>query len=276
MNSTNGTVSCAVGCWLVAVLGGILAAILLGLLGSWTFLQAVFAGLVITVIAGALLSWLLCKPLPALTAQGDTPAAGSGAGSTAATAPSEAVTAPPPSAAPAKSAAASASTAATTSDDDAAKAKAKAAADAKAKADAAAKAKADAKAKVDAKAKADAAAAEETAKSEAAAKAAPAPAAAEGDGTKPETLTAAREGGPDDLKQIKGVGPKLEGVLHSMGFYHFDQIAAWGPDEIAWADQNLVGCKGRVSRDDWVPQAKTLAAGGTTEFSKKVKKGGVY
>ncbi|MGJ8622263.1 MAG: NADH:ubiquinone oxidoreductase [Yoonia sp.] len=104
---------------------------------------------------------------------------------------------------------------------------------------------------------------------------APAPAAA-GDGDKPEFLSAAREGGPDDLKQIKGVGPKLEKTLHGMGIYHFDQIAGWGPKEQAWIDDNLEGFKGRATRDDWVGQAKTLAAGGTTEFAKKVDKGGVY
>ena len=95
-------------------------------------------------------------------------------------------------------------------------------------------------------------------------------------GEKPATLDAAREGGPDDLKLIKGVGPKLEGMLHSMGFYHFDQIAAWTPQEIAWADQNLVGFKGRVSRDNWVDQARHLAEGGETEFSKRAKKDGMY
>lgn len=96
------------------------------------------------------------------------------------------------------------------------------------------------------------------------------------EGTKPATLSAARDGGPDDLKQIKGVGPKMESMLHGMGFYHFDQIAAWTGQEVAWVDANLEGFKGRVSRDDWVAQAQTLAAGGTTEFSKKVKKGDVY
>lgn len=95
-------------------------------------------------------------------------------------------------------------------------------------------------------------------------------------GTKPSTLDAAREGGPDDLKKIKGVGPKLEGLLHSMGFYHFDQVAAWTADEVAWVDENLEGFKGRVSRDEWVSQAKLLAEGGETEFSKKVGDGDVY
>ena len=95
-------------------------------------------------------------------------------------------------------------------------------------------------------------------------------------GTKPAMLAAAREGGPDDLKKIKGVGPKLEAMLHGMGFYHFDQIANWTAAEVAWVDENLEGFKGRVSRDGWVAQAKVLAAGGETEFSQRVEEGDVY
>jgi len=79
---------------------------------------------------------------------------------------------------------------------------------------------------------------------------------------RPAALTAARDGGPDDLKRIKGVGPKLETLLHSLGFFHFDQIAAWQADELAWVDDNLEGFKGRATRDEWVAQAKVLAAGG--------------
>jgi predicted flap endonuclease-1-like 5' DNA nuclease len=96
------------------------------------------------------------------------------------------------------------------------------------------------------------------------------------EGTKPATLDAPRDAGADDLKQIKGIGPKLEQLCHALGFYHFDQIAAWSADEIAWVDANLQGFKGRVSRDNWVAQAKTLAAGGTTEFAARVKDGKVY
>jgi NADH-quinone oxidoreductase subunit E len=94
--------------------------------------------------------------------------------------------------------------------------------------------------------------------------------------TKPETLTAARDGGADDLKQIKGIGPKLESVCNALGVYHFDQIAKWTAAEVAWMDDNLEGFKGRVSRDNWVEQAKTLASGDETEFSSRVKKGDVY
>jgi NADH-quinone oxidoreductase subunit E len=76
---------------------------------------------------------------------------------------------------------------------------------------------------------------------------------------KPKALKAARAGGPDDLKIIKGIGPKLELMCHRLGFYHFDQIAAWTAAEIAWVDENLEGFKGRVTRDAWVAQAKVLA-----------------
>ncbi len=88
-----------------------------------------------------------------------------------------------------------------------------------------------------------------------------APAAPADAGQKPQGLTEARGGQPDDLKRIKGVGPKLEKLLHSMGYFHFDQIAAWTDTEIAWVDDNLEGFKGRVSRDNWVSQAKDFAEG---------------
>ena len=93
---------------------------------------------------------------------------------------------------------------------------------------------------------------------------------------RPAALEGPREGGADDLKRIKGVGPKLEALLHSLGFFHFAQIAAWTPAEIAWVDSNLEDFSGRATRDDWVGQAKTLATGGETEFSRRVDKGDVY
>lgn len=96
------------------------------------------------------------------------------------------------------------------------------------------------------------------------------------EGVKPQTLSEARGGVADDLKQIKGIGPKLEKLCNSLGFYHFDQIAGWTPEEEAWVDANLEGFKGRVSRDEWISQAKVLAAGGETEFSKRVEGGDVY
>lgn len=91
----------------------------------------------------------------------------------------------------------------------------------------------------------------------------------------PPTLSGPRGGEADDLKKIKGVGPKLEGTLNELGFYHFDQIAAWTASEIAWVD-NRLKFKGRIERDGWIEQARLLDGGGETDFSKKVDKGDVY
>jgi large subunit ribosomal protein L21 len=87
--------------------------------------------------------------------------------------------------------------------------------------------------------------------------AAEAPAA---EGVKPANLlTEARGGQADDLKKISGVGPKLEGLLHENGVFHFDQIAAWTANEIAYMDDKL-SFKGRIERDNWIEQAAGFAA----------------
>ena len=76
---------------------------------------------------------------------------------------------------------------------------------------------------------------------------------------RPTTLAKARDGGPDKLTKIKGIGPKLQELLFSMGFFHFNQIASWDKSQVAWVDENLDGFKGRASRDDWVAQAFSLS-----------------
>jgi len=89
--------------------------------------------------------------------------------------------------------------------------------------------------------------------------AAPVAAASPTTASKPQGLTAARGGKADDLKEINGVGPKMEKMLNGLGYFHFDQIADWTKAEVAWVDDNLEGFKGRVTRDNWQPQAKALA-----------------
>ena len=74
---------------------------------------------------------------------------------------------------------------------------------------------------------------------------------------RPKTLSAPRTGGKDDLKLIRGVGPKIEQKLNELGIYHFDQIAAWDSDASDWVDDYL-SFKGRIRRDNWVAQAKDL------------------
>ncbi|MCB1382941.1 MAG: NADH-quinone oxidoreductase subunit E [Notoacmeibacter sp.] len=70
---------------------------------------------------------------------------------------------------------------------------------------------------------------------------------------------------PDDLKMISGVGPKIEGILHSLGIYTFAQVASWKKAEREWVDGYL-RFKGRIDREDWVAQAKALAKGGRDEY----------
>ncbi|MGR3650206.1 MAG: NADH-quinone oxidoreductase subunit E [Shimia sp.] len=82
--------------------------------------------------------------------------------------------------------------------------------------------------------------------------------------------TAAKAGKADDLKLLKGVGPALEKKLHANGVKTFAQIAAWGEEDITDMDDKL-SFKGRIERDNWVQQAKLLAEGGDTEFSKRAK-----
>lgn len=78
----------------------------------------------------------------------------------------------------------------------------------------------------------------------------------------PPRLSAPRGGTADDLKQISGVGPKTEASLHEMGYYHFDQIAAWTPEQAAQVDEALPATSGRAVRDNWVAQAQKLATDG--------------
>ncbi len=89
------------------------------------------------------------------------------------------------------------------------------------------------------------------------------------DPDRPTGLSAPRDGLPDDLTKIKGVGKKLEKLCNDLGVWHYDQIAGWTEEEIAWVDENLEGFKGRVTRDGWVEQAKALARNETPAFVRR-------
>ena len=78
---------------------------------------------------------------------------------------------------------------------------------------------------------------------------------------KPELLSEPRGGTADDLSLIWGVADKMAEKLHAMGVWHFDQIANWTPENVAWFEGQLDGFKGRVTRDKWIEQAQKLAAG---------------
>lgn len=95
------------------------------------------------------------------------------------------------------------------------------------------------------------------------------PAAAASEPAADRPAIAAAVGAPDDLSLIKGVGPKLNALLVSLGVTRFDQIAAWGVADIAEVDRFLGNFQGRIVRDSWVQQAGLLARGDHDAFAAK-------
>lgn len=90
------------------------------------------------------------------------------------------------------------------------------------------------------------------------------------------TLTAigvpAAAGEPDNLRQIKGIGPKVNILLGELGISRFDQIAAWSDEDVAKVDAHLGTFKGRIVRDNWVEQAGYLASGDIAGFEARFGK----
>jgi NADH-quinone oxidoreductase subunit E len=77
----------------------------------------------------------------------------------------------------------------------------------------------------------------------------------------PPLLEKPRDGKGDDLTLIWGVAEKMAEKLNAVGVWHFDQIAKWTPQDVAWFEGRLDGFKGRVARDKWIEQAEKLASG---------------
>ena len=74
---------------------------------------------------------------------------------------------------------------------------------------------------------------------------------------------------PDNLELLKGVGPKLNTLLKSLGVTSFEQVANWSAADVRETDALLGTFAGRISRDNWVDQAKLLVAGDVKGFEKK-------
>ena len=91
---------------------------------------------------------------------------------------------------------------------------------------------------------------------------------------RPKGISAARGGKADNLQRISGVGPKNEKILHGLGFFHFDQIAAWTSSQVNWVDDHL-RFNGRIKREEWIRQSRLLAEGKEAEFTKLYGTGGL-
>lgn len=76
----------------------------------------------------------------------------------------------------------------------------------------------------------------------------------------------------DDLRRIKGLGPKLVTTLHALGVTRFAQIAAWTEEDLDALDAQLGAFAGRPRRDAWVEQARLLQGGDTAAYEAKFGK----
>ncbi|MEZ5872486.1 MAG: hypothetical protein R3D32_11730 [Nitratireductor sp.] len=91
-------------------------------------------------------------------------------------------------------------------------------------------------------------------------------------GKKPPLSAKPKGGKPDNLTLIDGVGNAIEKKLQELGVWHFAQIAKWTANQQVWIG-NEIGFPGRPERENWVGEAKVLAAGGMTEHAKRVEAG---
>lgn len=86
----------------------------------------------------------------------------------------------------------------------------------------------------------------------------------------PVAVPASSDG--DDLMKMKGVGAKLNSLLIELGVTRYAQIAAWSEADIATIDAKLGAFKGRPVRDQWVDQARFLAAGDIAGYEARYGK----
>jgi small subunit ribosomal protein S2 len=68
---------------------------------------------------------------------------------------------------------------------------------------------------------------------------------------------AAPRGAPDDFTKLTGVGPQLAQKLNDAGIFHYWQLGAMQPGDVAKLDADLK-LNGRIERDGWIDQARKL------------------
>lgn len=78
----------------------------------------------------------------------------------------------------------------------------------------------------------------------------------------------------DNLKLIRGIGPQNEARLNALGINSFAQIAGWSKKDQAHYGE-VLAFPGRIEREDWAGQAKRLASGEGTTFSKRMNTGSI-
>ena len=91
-------------------------------------------------------------------------------------------------------------------------------------------------------------------------------------GVEAHPIVSEASGPPDNLQQLKGVGPKLAAQLNAAGITRFDQLARLSANELALLDDRMGAFKGRLARDRVGDQAAYLARGDTDGFEAQFGK----
>lgn len=79
----------------------------------------------------------------------------------------------------------------------------------------------------------------------------------DGDGKKGGSLPRTPEPDPEDVTRISGIGAGLKSRLEEAGFTKLSQIAALTDSDAAALDE-MLKLHGRIAREKWVEQAKSL------------------
>lgn len=87
-----------------------------------------------------------------------------------------------------------------------------------------------------------------------------------------EEAQAAEADDGDDLSRIKGLGPKLQALLPTIGIRTYAEIASMSDADLDALDAKLGAFAGRPRKDDWVEQARLLAGGDTAAYEAKFGK----
>lgn len=80
------------------------------------------------------------------------------------------------------------------------------------------------------------------------------------------------DGEGDDLKRIRGVGVLIAKRLNALGITHYEQIANWSNADVDRISKQME-FGNRIEREGWIQQARILASGGQTEFSRRFDRG---
>ncbi|MDX8438625.1 proton-conducting membrane transporter [Mesorhizobium australafricanum] len=100
-----------------------------------------------------------------------------------------------------------------------------------------------------------------------AAKAAP-PKKAAAPAAKKAAAPRAASGKADNLRRLIGIGPVNERLLKGLGVTTYTQIAAWTAADVKRIEE-VLNFDGRIARENWIEQAKLLAAGNEAEFARR-------